>query len=534
MKRSRTPLEIGVPLRNNTKRGKLENAVQALIHEPFPLGTPLRNYLDDVKRFLSCPHPQVLDEEIAYLRLSYGFTIAALPEALQELALYRDTEHKLTPGTLAKLTKFVSCTGKVMNCWSALPTSERENYHGLPGWFTAWDRRTECSDLRGWKVERYLAADLYETVTEALSDYTPLKDEQQKQVELNVSEDWARPFLGVAAIKLRDHLLSQKAESDTLHTRNYARAFPVLQSSGTGKSRTVVQLSTLEPGFMICVRPEPRRREVTSQPPRDDHIGQWLLPAQADTPFTSHAKAAAWLAALADTMANFHKEEIARASNGPPDWKDFKVQMARFLAPGRALDCLRTDCPETISSAVNPQHETGEPSTSSPSSGSSLSKRPTRRTLLRKISEAAQKTMESAAYQPSKPGQRNVCKIAESFGLDLNAAFTRLEDQLDPFWNEDAFFHITIDECSALQDNLHVLRRLWAELESSRFWLLFVDTDLQIAETCSGLTATGTLTNLTKVLHGELRLLAYIQLHRLASVERASVFCNRFYDCRRI
>jgi hypothetical protein len=70
---------------------------------------------------------------------------------------------------------------------------------------------------------------------------------------LAVIDAWGRPYLGDA------HQILLKAIDD-LHNlssiRSYAKIIPIVQSSGTGKSKTVDRIATERLLFPMCLREE--------------------------------------------------------------------------------------------------------------------------------------------------------------------------------------------------------------------------------------------------------------------------------------
>ncbi|PDQ12296.1 hypothetical protein, partial [Enterobacter cloacae] len=57
----------------------------------------------------------------------------------------------------------------------------------------------------------------------------------------------------------------------------YAKTFPILQSSGTGKTKLVVQLSAFQAGLLVCTRrPKSQWTISTSFPPSDNSVYSFL------------------------------------------------------------------------------------------------------------------------------------------------------------------------------------------------------------------------------------------------------------------
>ncbi|SPO32018.1 uncharacterized protein UTRI_02575 [Ustilago trichophora] len=84
----------------------------------------------------------------------------------------------------------------------------------------------------------------------------------------------------------------------------YSKCFPILQSSGTGKSKLAVQLSACQAGFLVCTRsPLPSSvRDCVLFPPNDDSVYAFLSPVDSD-PFQHHRRIACWLGAYFAVLA---------------------------------------------------------------------------------------------------------------------------------------------------------------------------------------------------------------------------------------
>lgn len=90
--------------------------------------------------------------------------------------------------------------------------------------------------------------------------------------------DFKKPFLGVGATALDKDVLQKLRKVQSDEKPYYACVIPVLQSSGSGKTRTVMQLSQSRLGMLVCVRPKSGPLDApTSIPPRDDDVADLLL-----------------------------------------------------------------------------------------------------------------------------------------------------------------------------------------------------------------------------------------------------------------
>ncbi|KAJ1021520.1 hypothetical protein NDA13_005559 [Ustilago tritici] len=131
------------------------------------------------------------------------------------------------------------------------------------------------------------------------------------------------------------HSNEDKAEEDPepkLPVRNwrkyYIKVLPILQSSGFGKTRMCVQLSTVSPGMLICLRHKTRandKQHEESFPPQDSLVFEYFQRCKnrifnAEFPTTpedherfnqAHLGVLAWLAIYCKTIA-FYLEQLKR------------------------------------------------------------------------------------------------------------------------------------------------------------------------------------------------------------------------------
>lgn len=156
----------------------------------------------------------------------------------------------------------------------------------------------------------------------------------------NVASDFQREFSGQGARYLQRHLQLVGATYDADY--HYARVVPVIQSSGAGKSKTVVELAKLELGFFVCVR-DPPGEQVVSEPPRDEEVIPWLRTAESDGEGKSKYKTLAiWLESLAIELVSFYRRQWqclfketwpAYQQQDSLRWQEFKIRMAELLKP---------------------------------------------------------------------------------------------------------------------------------------------------------------------------------------------------------
>jgi len=110
------------------------------------------------------------------------------------------------------------------------------------------------------------------------------------------------------------------ASSAAMPKPYYSKVLPFIQSSGFGKTRACVQLSTVAPGMLICLRETSRQDKLSQRvsfPPQDASVFKYFrniqasLPPQVLPPFESedfkkaHLGVLIWLAVYAETMARY-------------------------------------------------------------------------------------------------------------------------------------------------------------------------------------------------------------------------------------
>jgi hypothetical protein len=124
--------------------------------------------------------------------------------------------------------------------------------------------------------------------------------------QVDVAFDFRREFSGQGARYLQRHLHVVGATYDFGY--HYARVVPVIQSSGAGKFKTVVELAKLELGFFVCVR-DPPGEQVVSEPPRDEQVIPWLMMAKSNINEREdrYQTLAIWLESLAIELVSFYR-----------------------------------------------------------------------------------------------------------------------------------------------------------------------------------------------------------------------------------
>ncbi|KAJ1025969.1 hypothetical protein NDA16_002594 [Ustilago loliicola] len=144
------------------------------------------------------------------------------------------------------------------------------------------------------------------------------------------------PFIGDDDDDNHSHQLHQSVAEQTRDY--YAKVLPIIQSSGFGKSRLCIQLSTVSPGMLVCLRKRPPsgQEHAVSSPPQDKRVYKYfdsikvLLPhPEPDSdngthrePSTdqehinfnlAHLRILAWLSAYCHTIS-YYLQQLRQAS----------------------------------------------------------------------------------------------------------------------------------------------------------------------------------------------------------------------------
>ncbi|SPO25989.1 uncharacterized protein UTRI_03354 [Ustilago trichophora] len=300
-----------------------------------------------------------------------------------------------------------------------------------------------------------------------------------------VRVDFKRPFYGQAV----DSLITYTNECYKFASKNndkiYAKTFPILQSSGTGKTKLAVQLSAQRPGFLVCLRDPTQKKGsgTVSFPPNDQSAYDYFSclldndnvavfgtdAAETSDEFKNlqrHERIAAWLGAylkvLADEIqsrmnrsgcfatknrAKAHREEHKSLEdcwnslvyslaldihNGPDFITDYSFKKGDLL---RISLCDKSSLTPTASSAAKLAGQVFDVA-SSPSTGRPATS-PYRTSLLNKIDEIARSHFDPHKNAPKDATQETTtCDSTEhetehQTGITNNMANASAKDQ-DP------------------------------------------------------------------------------------------------------
>ena len=118
-----------------------------------------------------------------------------------------------------------------------------------------------------------------------------------------VCYDFCSPLQGNVVHELQDYTLATNAYIGQETSVVYAKSFPVLQSSGTSKSKMVVQLSAFQAGILVCACSPTSQPGKTSFPPIDAQVYNFLCEAKPSIwSFSAHCRIACWLGAYFDQL----------------------------------------------------------------------------------------------------------------------------------------------------------------------------------------------------------------------------------------
>ena len=362
---------------------------------------------------------------------------------------------------------------------------EQTNHSVLAGELAIWLKLPTCYRNPAWfgrmtRIHRSPGVTLRQLLSEG-----PPPPRHQTMVDSSIlEEDFRRPYSGQGVYYLNQHICRLSRGLD--YTIHYAPILPIVQSSGTGKSRTAVELARFKPGLFVCVRQQPGFNLV-SEPKRDQWAADWLTdddPERAPSPgrdvieipatdslqkitlptrLIKKHKIAIWLIAVAKEMKVYYtkawKDTYGFDLQGSIDatlpgsiemWSQFKVRAAGELAPD-------------ASNAENPN---------SP------------RSLLQRAIQYQAQTLQQRYLTTSPNG-------SVSDPEQQSAAFVQLLLQVKQSWleleqilpdNTDDFFHLTIDECGQMGSaNLYSLRWFLNFSQPKRSWILLLDTTTRIS-----------------------------------------------------
>jgi hypothetical protein len=457
-------------------------------------------------------------------------------------------------GDIAKSHSETTFLSKLPNAISVMDViqdiADRDDLDGAPEWVRiAEERRRQeggrndlFSFMLGSGIQLQVDVKLDDIFRAALGpDPKPKVAAAPPEDAQALREDFQKPFLGHADEMLRLHVESQMNQGGNRELV-YANVIPILQSSGSGKSKTVTQLSAKNLGLFVCVRAE--GFGVVSQPPADRSVLQFLQEDPSSGGYLTYFRktriVAVWLLAMAEVMASFYEAEwqkykqehdSSREQEHDSNYGAFIAHVGDLLSPSAAPLSRGSTPPRKGSTPFSVNHRDrvlnaiAEKATALRKdrrySTAQYKRRHRSRETGRKrkaddntlntthdMGEDLDPTSDDTEYGKARPGPSNAdggiaygaqlgpdelsqySAAAEFFGNDLRTAFARLESRLPPEGKGSDgarrhFFHLAIDECGKMASRLAVIRRLWSLIGVSRCFLFLLDTNTQISLTYS-------------------------------------------------
>lgn len=326
-----------------------------------------------------------------------------------------------------------------------------------------------------------------------------LRQELNDNPQLLLADDFDRKFLGQGAYYLHHHILEKARNLDS--AIHYNPIVPIIQSSGSGKSKTAVSLGNLELGLYTSVRPWPVELDIKTQSRPVDVVADWLChsvrsplrdlwqdpPLDPFQDVTDDAvkrnrspdRVAIWLKCFADVFKRrccgiwimLYGEELVPGLDISDEgtrikWQRFKERMAQDMYPSQSIP-FQVNKRERLLSAIHNQ-------------------------ALSCLVEYERDYKETARAPNDKEdtGVRGLSstdkpptkwdRLRDKAVNDARESWSSLEAILPV--NSTAFIHLTIDESwnmGAL--NLVTLRKNLDHMKLKRSFILLVGTNTQIS-----------------------------------------------------
>jgi hypothetical protein len=304
-----------------------------------------------------------------------------------------------------------------------------------------------------------------------------------------VQEAFVTKYVGDAVKDLNQTLRQVYTDKplDTTSKSLYAPVVALLQSSGSGKTRTAIQLSTLQVGLYVCVRPPPSLGHTTSAPPQDVSAYNGLVPANPNgdrNELDALIAVGSWLCAFAISFFELLQKHYSRQPPAP-SWDEFVRNIAATLyndiVPGFRVEGAAGF---RLSPTAARIRALAEGSTSPNKSHLSI-----REKLLQDIHDLAEsKRREFAKYAQDYRVRRGDDAQAPEKHIyaELKEALQKLQDMIpneqDIIPNEN-YCYLAIDEAASLgPKRLVALRRCLSYHVFPKFRILLLDTSNKVAD----------------------------------------------------
>jgi hypothetical protein len=268
-----------------------------------------------------------------------------------------------------------------------------------------------------------------------------------------VHEDFIQGYEGAAAAWLHKALIRAREGLNMYPIDDQAAILPIIQTSGSGKSRAVLQLTTKELGLVLCTR---KPSDIHLAPPPDKQVYEDLvIPKERDLE-TEKILVASWLAAACEEMVAFYQPR-----RGALTWDAFVTSMGSILHNNIVNNFQ-------LVSGMSPS--TSEESVLN-SNGPSVLPQPMNSARENLLDRIATKKREYFRELDETNQYRNETKLITW----LQEKISRIERLLAN--EQSACMFIAFDEAATMGSRLLVLRDLMRRLHQNKFWILLLDTN---------------------------------------------------------
>ncbi|KAG7527382.1 hypothetical protein FFLO_06993 [Filobasidium floriforme] len=316
---------------------------------------------------------------------------------------------------------------------------------------------------------------------------------EPKQRLLPLEEDFSRPYVGSA-----DQILHGVLSAFSKSKASYAAVFPILQSSGVGKTRTVVKLTDHAPGILLCIREPEAPNWFSSLPEQDKPIYKFLKLPYPTMPkalakkresrwieWSKHLRFALLLAATVRLFRERFNETV----------KTLKISAAKpnNYEWSRIVERLRSEFTDGIvagyRSPTSTSHTNPKLDESSNMSETSKVASPSRSSLIRSIAMLAQEfEAGSGKFGYIEPPAEVYFNAGEAhFRISVMRALAPLvasiEENLEATSASEPFryFHVALDEFDGFSDLLTPATRVMSLLTDSPLRLLLTGMNTKLA-----------------------------------------------------
>ncbi|CDW98152.1 hypothetical protein [Sporisorium scitamineum] len=360
-----------------------------------------------------------------------------------------------------------------------------------------------------------------------IKDHLDLQKNPQQCLQFVLEHAFERQESAPARLSCPASSIASSFSANLFHGPGPGLLSLFLQSSGFGKSRLCVELSTLYPGMLVCLRdsvPSPDDADQVSFPPQDSHVFTYFTDSvqlvNKQENLLAHIHLMAWLALYCDTMAHY-LDSIKRASGcfDRPDgclpvhhhtcWRTivYYLALAIHSSPSsRFVEAthFKNINPESLYSrarakleplVLNPPCNIMPPFTPVFHPGAAtvdirearqhappLLTHQFRSELLKHISHHATNYYQMVCstlinFDPKVVESQRIISVVRDY---LRPAILALE-RIAPALPTPTFAFLALDECGSFPKLLPLIRRLWFRACPATAWILLIDTNSDLA-----------------------------------------------------